>query len=137
MSVRGKFLEPYMPQIKGILRKALRIQNKEGHGLAVTLLRNLLRSLTTVYPKEYWSCPEGYDRPLSEYLPIRHWGKPGNIHSLKVSSSCQTSQYTVSFSVNVLCHLDVKKNQYMKNYFCGDILKLVSRPVATAWGHFL
>ena len=112
MSVRGKFLEPYMPQIKGILRKALRIQNKEGHGLAVTLLRNLLRSLTTVYPKEYWSCPEGYDRPLSEYLPIRHWGKPGNIHSLKVSSSCQTSQYTVSFSVNVLCHLDVKKNQF-------------------------
>ena len=33
MSVRGKFLESYMPQIKGILRKALRIQNKEGHGL--------------------------------------------------------------------------------------------------------
>ena len=99
-----------MPQIKGILRKALRIQNKEGHGLAVTLLRNLLRSLTTVYPKEYWSCPEGYDRPLSEYLPIRHWGKPGNIHSLKVSSSCQTSQYTASFSVILTIQFDIKKS---------------------------
>ena len=115
MSVRGKFLEPYMPQIKGILRKALRIQNKEGHGLAVTLLRNLLRSLTTVYPKEYWSCPEGYDRPLSEYLPIRHWGKPGNIHSLKVSSSCQTSQYTASFSVILTIQFDIKKINSMRH----------------------
>ena len=74
-----------MKQIKSILRKALRIQNKEGHSTAVILLKNMLRSLTSVYPKEYWSCPEGYDRPLSEHLPIRQWGKPGNIHSLKVS----------------------------------------------------
>ena len=88
MTVRGIYLEPYMKQIKSILRKALRIQNKEGHSTAVILLKNMLRSLTSVYPKEYWSCPEGYDRPLSEHLPIRQWGKPGNIHSLKVSIQC-------------------------------------------------
>ena len=85
MSLRGRFLEPYMPKLQQILRKALRIQNKEGHGSVVIITRNLLRSFTSVYPKEYWSCPEGYDRPLSEHLPIRQWGKPGNIHSLKVS----------------------------------------------------
>lgn len=30
------------------------------------------------------SVAEGYDRPFSEYLPIRDWGKRGDIHNLKM-----------------------------------------------------
>ena len=77
---------PYLDKIKDILRKATRMKSKDGQTAASILLRNLLRSLTTVFPQEYRSCPdpEGYDRPLSEWLPIRTWGKPGNIHNLQV-----------------------------------------------------
>ena len=60
------------------------MKSKDGHTAGTILLRNLLRSLTTIFPQEYRSCPEGYDRPLSEWLPIRMWGKPGNIHKLQV-----------------------------------------------------
>ena len=44
-----------------------------------TPLRNVLRALTLTYPNEFRSVAEGYDRPVSEYLPVRDWGRPGNI----------------------------------------------------------
>ena len=81
---RGLHFLPYLNKIKDILRKATRMKSKDGQTAASILLRNLLRSLTTVFPQEYRSCPEGYDRPLNEWLPIRTWGKPGNIHNLQV-----------------------------------------------------
>lgn len=48
-------------------------------------MNNFLRSLTTIYPTDYRSVAEGYDRPLSEYLPIRDWGKPGDMNNLQIN----------------------------------------------------
>ena len=44
----------------------------------------MLRALTLTYPNEFRSVAEGYDRPISEYLPVRDWGRPGNIRSLSI-----------------------------------------------------
>ena len=44
----------------------------------------MLRALTLTYPNEFRSVAEGYDRPVSEYLPVRDWGRPGNIRSLNI-----------------------------------------------------
>ena len=41
-------------------------------------------SLTTIYPTDYHSIAEGFDRSLGEYLPIRDWGKPGDVNNLKM-----------------------------------------------------
>ena len=81
---RGIHILPYLDKIKVILGKSLRMKSKEGQASASIILRNLLRSLTAILSEDYRSCPEGYDRPISECLPIRLWGKPGNIHDLQV-----------------------------------------------------
>lgn len=61
------------------------LKARDGYLFAGAILNNLLRSLTTVYPTDYRSVPEGYDRPLSEYLPIRDWGKPGDMNNLQIN----------------------------------------------------
>ena len=58
--------------------------NKEGYLLAISTLRNILRALTLICPLEHRARAEGYDTPINEYLPIKDWGKPGNIHNLKL-----------------------------------------------------
>ena len=87
---RGIHILPYMDKIKVILSKSLRMKSKEGQASASIILRNLLRSLTAILSEDYRSCPEGYDRPISECLPIRLWGKPGNIHNLQVRVASST-----------------------------------------------
>lgn len=86
MRGRGLYILPYFDKIKAILRKSLRMKSKEGQASASIILRNLLRSLTAILSEDYRSIAEGYDRPLSDCLPIRLWGKPGNIHNLQVTS---------------------------------------------------
>ena len=39
---------PYVERVEEVLTRVLGIHNKDGHGQAVTILRNLLASLTTV-----------------------------------------------------------------------------------------
>jgi proteasome activator subunit 4 len=41
-------------------------------------------SLTTIYPTDYHSLAEGFDRSLAEYLPIKDWGKPGDVNNLQM-----------------------------------------------------
>ena len=44
----GCHLVPYVERVEEVLTRVLGIHNKDGHGQAVTILRNLLASLTTV-----------------------------------------------------------------------------------------
>eukprot|EP00095_Tigriopus_kingsejongensis_P000186 maker-scaffold41_size498431-snap-gene-0.12 protein:Tk00186 transcript:maker-scaffold41_size498431-snap-gene-0.12-mRNA-1 annotation:"proteasome activator complex subunit 4" len=80
----GDHVLPYVPQVETILHQTLHIKNKDGRLLAVSMLKNLLHSITALNMTDFRSVPEGYDRPLKEFLPIRAWGLPGKIHDLQV-----------------------------------------------------
>lgn len=81
----GNFLLPYADRLLGVLDRALLLKAREGYLFAGAILNNLLKSITTIYPTDYRSVAEGYDRPLSEYLPIRDWGKPGDLNNLQIN----------------------------------------------------
>ena len=48
LCVPGCHLVPYVGRVEKVLTMVLGIHNKDGHGQAVTILGNLLASLTTV-----------------------------------------------------------------------------------------
>lgn len=76
---------PYADRLISVLDRALQLKAREGYLFAGGILNNLLRSLTTIYPTDFRSVAEGYDRSLSEYLPIRDWGKPGDLNNLQIN----------------------------------------------------
>ena len=67
-----------------VLDRALKLKCREGYQFGGAVLNNLLRSLSTVHPTDYRSIPDTYDPSLSQYLPIRDWGKPGDIDNLQM-----------------------------------------------------
>lgn len=85
MRCPGIYLLPYADRLINVLDRALQLKAREGYLSAGAIMNNLLKSLTTIYPTDYRSVAEGYDRPLSEYLPIRDWGKPGDINNLQIN----------------------------------------------------
>ncbi len=97
---------PYVSSLEPVLDRTLLMANNDGHHFACSIIRNVLRALTLTYPNELRSVADGYDRPIKEYLPIRcvynmltsltetltlhyiscrDWGRPGNIHDLKLT----------------------------------------------------
>lgn len=54
-----------------ILQRTLHLTCKQGYTLSCNLLHHLLRSTTLIYPKEYCSVPGGFNKPPSEYFPIK------------------------------------------------------------------
>ncbi|XP_061414922.1 proteasome activator complex subunit 4 isoform X2 [Lethenteron reissneri] len=80
--INGAEVLPYRGQLESILKRTLWLKNKQGYTLAGKLLQHMLRSATMIYPTEYCSVPGSFNQPLSEYLPIRDWGRPGNLHNL-------------------------------------------------------
>lgn len=69
--VDGKKLLLYKEQLGKILQRTLHLTCKQGYILSCNLLHHLLRSATLIYPTEYCSVPGGFDKPLSEYFPIK------------------------------------------------------------------
>ncbi|KAG9484281.1 hypothetical protein GDO78_009934 [Eleutherodactylus coqui] len=82
--VDGEKLLPYKDQLVKILQQTLHFTCKQGYTLACNLLHHLLRSSTLIYPTEYCSVPGGFTKPLSEYFPIKDWGKAGDLWSLNI-----------------------------------------------------
>ncbi|XP_078505604.1 proteasome activator complex subunit 4 isoform X2 [Lissotriton helveticus] len=82
--VDGEKLLPYREQLVQILSRTLHFTCKQGYILACNLLHHVLRSTTLIYPTEYCSMPGGFDKPLSEYFPIKDWGKPGDLWNLDI-----------------------------------------------------
>ena len=80
----GEDLLPYLPAVEKVLEKTLLMASKEGREFAALLLNNVLRTMTSIYPNNLRTNQYGYDRPVEEYLPIRDWGRPGNMRSLTV-----------------------------------------------------
>ncbi|XP_030051703.1 proteasome activator complex subunit 4 isoform X1 [Microcaecilia unicolor] len=82
--VDGEKLLPYREQLVKILQQTLHFTCKQGYILSCNLLHHLLRSTTLIYPTEYCSVGGGFDKPLSEYFPIKDWGKPGDLWNLNI-----------------------------------------------------
>ncbi|XP_071961962.1 proteasome activator complex subunit 4-like [Antedon mediterranea] len=74
----------YKSTILKVLRATLHLRCKQGYQLASTVLKYFLKAMTIIYPLEYCSNAEGLSRPISEYLPIRHWGTTGDVESLNI-----------------------------------------------------
>ncbi|XP_067680549.1 proteasome activator complex subunit 4-like [Haliotis asinina] len=80
----GKELLQYKDSLEEVLSLTLTLQCVQGYEMAGMLLRYLLRALVLTYPQEYRSTSHSFDRPLEEYLPIRDWAVPGDIHNLDI-----------------------------------------------------
>uniref|UniRef100_A0A3B3B675 Proteasome activator subunit 4a n=1 Tax=Oryzias melastigma TaxID=30732 RepID=A0A3B3B675_ORYME len=82
--VDGDKLLLYRSDLLQILQLTLRLKCKQGYTLACNLLHHILRSTALIYPTEYCSVPGGFHQPVGDYLPIRDWGRPGDLWNLNI-----------------------------------------------------
>lgn len=54
-----------------VLDRTLHMTSQEGNMYSSRLLNNVMMSISFMYPKEYRSSDENYDKPVSEYLAVR------------------------------------------------------------------
>ncbi|XP_068183158.1 proteasome activator complex subunit 4A [Antennarius striatus] len=83
--VDGDKILPYRSDLVQILQLTLHLKCKQGYTLASNLLHHILRSLVLTYPTEYCSVPGGFHQPISDYFPIKDWGRPGDLWNLDIS----------------------------------------------------
>ena len=67
----GQELLRYRSELVTVLRLCLHAACRDAAELAAQLLKHMLRALTVIYALDYRSVPAPWDKPLSEYLPIR------------------------------------------------------------------
>uniref|UniRef100_A0AAQ5XJE7 Proteasome activator complex subunit 4 C-terminal domain-containing protein n=1 Tax=Amphiprion ocellaris TaxID=80972 RepID=A0AAQ5XJE7_AMPOC len=82
--VDGDKILPYRSELVQILQLTLHLKCKQGYTLACNLLHHILRSTALIYPTEYCSVPGGFHQPVSDYLPIKDWGRPGDLWNLDI-----------------------------------------------------
>ncbi|XP_075933535.1 proteasome activator complex subunit 4A isoform X1 [Anarhichas minor] len=82
--VDGDKVLPYRSELVQILQLTLHLKCKRGYTLACNLLHHVLRSSALLYPTEYCSMPGGFNQPISDYLPIKDWGRPGDLWNLDI-----------------------------------------------------
>ncbi len=68
---RGDVLLIYKKMIMSIFHRCIRIINKNSCKVLARTMKNLLESLTHVYPLDSRLTTENLDQPLSDFLPIR------------------------------------------------------------------
>ncbi|XP_065785365.1 proteasome activator complex subunit 4 isoform X1 [Muntiacus reevesi] len=115
--VDGKKLLLYREQLVKILQRTLHLTCKQGYTLSCNLLHHLLRSTTLIYPTEYCSVPGGFDKPPSEYFPIKDWGKPGDLWNLGIQWHVPSSE-EVAFAFYLLDSF--LQPELSKLQRCGD-----------------
>ncbi|XP_069464332.1 proteasome activator complex subunit 4 isoform X2 [Ambystoma mexicanum] len=99
--VDGEKLLPYKEQLIQVLGRTVHFTCKQGYILSCNLLHHILRSTTLIYPTEYYSIPGGFDKPLSEYFPIKDWGKPGDVWNLNIQWHVPSSE-EMAFAFHLL-----------------------------------
>ncbi|KAG8323596.1 Proteasome activator complex subunit 4 [Homalodisca vitripennis] len=80
----GKTVVGYSEQLEKVLDLTLHLKCCEGYNLAARLLSNILVIISTTRPIEFRSSNQHYDKPVSEFLPIREWGKTFLTHDVTV-----------------------------------------------------
>uniref|UniRef100_A0A8C6U8T4 Proteasome activator subunit 4b n=1 Tax=Neogobius melanostomus TaxID=47308 RepID=A0A8C6U8T4_9GOBI len=78
--VDGQQLLRYRAELEKVLKLCLHVHCKRAYTLTCSLLEHTLRSLSLIYPTEYRSTSRGFDTDL----PIRDWGRDGDVSALGV-----------------------------------------------------
>uniref|UniRef100_A0A8B9HIU6 Proteasome activator subunit 4b n=1 Tax=Astyanax mexicanus TaxID=7994 RepID=A0A8B9HIU6_ASTMX len=117
--VDGEKLLPYRTQLVQILQLTLRLRCKQGYTLACNLLHHILRSTALTYPTDYCSVPGGFNRPLNQYLPIKDWGRPGDLWNLQVQWHVPSTEET-AFVFYILDLLLQPELQRLQRYAQGE-----------------
>ncbi|XP_028809979.1 proteasome activator complex subunit 4B isoform X2 [Denticeps clupeoides] len=118
--VDGEKLLPYSSQLVQILQLTLRLRCKQGYSLACNLLHHVLRSTALTYPTDYCSIPGGFHRPLKEYLPIKDWGRAGDLWDLQIQWHVPSAEET-AFVFYVLDLLLQPELQRLQRYAQGQL----------------
>nr|XP_055026346.1 proteasome activator complex subunit 4A [Misgurnus anguillicaudatus] len=82
----------YRSQLVQILQLTLHLKSKQGYSLACKLLHHILRSVCLIYPKEYCSVPGGFQGHTDKYLPIKDWGRSGDLCNLDIQWHVPTAE---------------------------------------------
>lgn len=67
-------VDDVIPIVDRISKFKCKLTNKYSNAI----LLNILSNVSTFQTLDVRSCPEAYEKPLSEFLPIRHWGQKTN-----------------------------------------------------------
>uniref|UniRef100_A0AAQ5YND7 Proteasome activator Blm10 mid region domain-containing protein n=1 Tax=Amphiprion ocellaris TaxID=80972 RepID=A0AAQ5YND7_AMPOC len=113
--VDGEQLLKYQGDLERILCVCVRLRCKRAYTLACNLLEHTLRSLSLIYPTEYRSTSGDFDSDL----PIRDWGRAGDVAALGVSWHVP-SQEEEDFVFQLLSHLLHPELQRIKGHISGD-----------------
>jgi hypothetical protein len=68
---RGDTLLMYQPMIISIFHRCIHIIHKESYEAVANAAKNLLKSLTYMYPTDYRLIVENIEEPFTDFLPIR------------------------------------------------------------------
>ncbi|KAJ8248283.1 hypothetical protein GJAV_G00240340 [Gymnothorax javanicus] len=117
--VDGDKLLLYRAQLVHILQLTLHLKCKQGYSLACNLLHHILRSTALIYPTEYCSVPGGFQRPLQDYLPIKDWGRPGDLWNLEIQWHVPSAEET-AFVFYLLDLLLQPELQRLQRYAQGE-----------------
>uniref|UniRef100_A0A667ZGH3 Proteasome activator subunit 4 n=1 Tax=Myripristis murdjan TaxID=586833 RepID=A0A667ZGH3_9TELE len=117
--VDGDKILPYRSQLVQILQLTLHLKCKQGYTLACNLLHHILRSSTLIYPTEYCSVPGGFQQPNGDYLPIKDWGRPGDLWNLDIQWHVPCVE-EISFAFYVLDLILQPELQRLQRYAQGE-----------------
>ncbi|CAF3831402.1 unnamed protein product, partial [Adineta steineri] len=81
---RGDTLLIYKPMILSVFHQCIHIIHKESYEAVANAAKNLLKSLSYVYPTEYRLTTENIEEPFTDFLPIRAWGQHVEFDKLQV-----------------------------------------------------
>ncbi|TRY93382.1 hypothetical protein DNTS_032873 [Danionella cerebrum] len=117
--VDGDQLLTYKTQLVQILQLTLHLKCKQGYALACKLLYHILRSMSLIYPREYCSVPGGIQPPTDTYLPIKDWGRPGDLHNLEIQWHVPSKEET-EIVFWLLDHLLKPELQRLQRHTLGE-----------------
>ncbi|KAM9803831.1 proteasome activator complex subunit 4A [Neosynchiropus ocellatus] len=117
--VDGDKILQYRSELVQILQLTLHLKCKQGYILACNLLHHILRSTVLVYPTEYCSVPGGFCKPISEYLPIKDWGRPGDLWNLDIRWHVPSKEET-SFAFYLLDLILQPELQRLQRFAQGE-----------------
>ncbi|XP_061914340.1 proteasome activator complex subunit 4A [Entelurus aequoreus] len=117
--VDGDKLLTYSSDLVHILQLTLHLKCKQGYILACNLLHHILRSTALIYPTEYCSVPSGFRQPISDYLPIKDWGRPGDLWNLDIRWHVPSADET-KFTYSLLDQILQPELERLQSYAEGD-----------------
>ncbi|KAI1295461.1 Proteasome activator complex subunit 4 [Halotydeus destructor] len=118
----GNVLLKYKSLLTDVLERGLQLQARRGYELASSLLQNLLKSLTTIYSLDFRGSCVPWDEytDFTKHLPIRDWGKPGDLHNLNVSIHVPSEQ-ELAFANELLQMFLVKEMNRLTSWKDGKV----------------